>query len=117
MVEQSRAVRADLLSGSAGRLNRITKSLATTVGREILPDEAADVVGQTAACAAPILAAAADTKEPISWLCEQLENWEREAIQRAQRLSTEYSLPGTVKNHEIRPAHLFEYFLHRYTPK
>jgi predicted helicase len=117
MAEQARAVRADLLSGSAGGLNRLAKSVASTVGREVLPAEAADVVAQAAACTAPILVGAGNGEDTVSRLNEQLAGWEREAIQWAQRLSTDYSVFATARIHEIGPAHLFEHFLHRYTPQ
>ena len=66
MVEQAQAVRAALESGSARHLTRIARSLASAVGREVLPDEAADVVAQAAACSAPIIAAADDIAKPMS---------------------------------------------------
>jgi predicted helicase len=114
MVEQARAIRAKLESGSRERLNRIAKSLASTLGREVLPEEAADVVAQAAACAGPILAAAGDAREGISWLREQLADWERAAIERAEALSTEYSVLRTWEGGTADVAHLYEDFLQRY---
>ena len=57
-VDYARATRADLEGGSSGRLNRIAKSLAKSIRREVEPAETIDIIAQAAACAAPILAAA-----------------------------------------------------------
>ncbi len=116
MVEQARAVRADLKNGSRTRLDRIDKSLAATVGHEVAREEAADVVAQAAACAAPILAAAPTARVTcFDWLKGQLNLWEQAAIRQAEVLSTGYSVLCTA-NHGTDLAHLFEHFLHHYKP-
>jgi len=116
MVLDARAMRAKLELGSVKRLNRITDSLTPTPGRAVSPLEAADVVAQAAACAAPILAAACGgTEKATSWLSEQLADWERAVLDDAQVLSTRYSVLSTPGTGHSTPAHLFEHFLHQYS--
>ncbi len=117
LVDQALAVRADLVNGSRGELSRVADSLASTLGRDVPAEEAADVVAQAAACAAPVIAAASSLSTPwLDWLSGQSERWELFAIRQAKALSARYSALSACDASWNATAHLFEHFLHRYTP-
>src|SRR5437773_2093089 len=115
MVEQARCIRASLEHGSKTFLKEAAKSLALSLKREVSLEEAADVIAQAGACAAPIIAAAADDADrSISWLFEQLAPWERESLRRARGLSTRFLVRGGRINEDASSAHQFENFFRQY---
>src|SRR5438477_11427606 len=68
---------------------------AAALHSELDKDPHAEAISQAAACAAPILAAAHDPEPALAWLADQLEPWERDALQHAEVLSTEYPVLST----------------------
>jgi Type ISP C-terminal specificity domain/N-6 DNA Methylase len=95
---------AELAAGSAV-LNEARASLGEVLQREVTADEAADILAQAAACAAPVLA----TGSAPAWLFEQLSVWERFACSVALSAGSP-PLPLAPTS----PQHLYEPFLHRY---
>lgn len=111
MAQQVGQIREHLAANSASLLRQARDRLAANLGREVPSNEAADIIAQAIVCAAPILAAAPDAFcAARSWLADQLQAWERFALEKAEALSTLYS--ALVLG--APAAHLYEHFLQHY---
>jgi hypothetical protein len=120
LVTQARELKRELLASHADHgLSQARDSLATDLAREVLEDEAADVLAQATVCAAAILAQRIDPKA-IGWLRGSLSVWEQWSIDRgmarSQSSDSPFRVPSSEFSADATPAHLYDEFLHRYAP-
>src|SRR3954447_23627573 len=112
MVAEAQQLRTRLVQCGGRELKQAAQSLAVAVGHSINSDEAADVIAQAAACAAPILAATPTTfAGRLDAFGEHFAQWEQASLREAQLLRTEYPvLVASPTDHR----HHYEHFLRTY---
>ncbi len=124
MAAAARQLKVDLLSRRRDpRLLAARDSLAADLGRDMLQEEAADVLAQAAICAMPIVGGM-EFQAPVDWLNGTLSGWEQWVVKLALLTSagTQYSVLSTqysqqrIGNSSESP-HVYDQFLHRYAPK
>jgi hypothetical protein len=128
MASAARDLAADLVGRSKSKpLAAARKSLAAELGREVTPDEAAEVLAQSAICAAAILGGNGESAA-LHWLRETASEWEKWALEAAANGATPQGAhaPRSPAHAPRSPLdalrspesadHLYDQFLYHYSP-